>query len=238
MQEQPLSWLDTKQEETKEHILTSYGKDICLLENQIDLISASVFELGEPLKGTGLKVGEFKRQADEKLLCRYVPVFLLFYALDNLQAARLNLLNGYLSVTHVCLRNVVEALRLADMAASSADFARGWLDNQKSKKPPDFKFHPTILAVMKVYDNLCKGGAHPTSIARFYSAVGKVGAVGLVQNIDGPTEIQSVIRLATQISANLLGFMYDRFSDVLGREQYLVNRLQLIFDEMRKAATT
>lgn len=129
--------------------------------------------MGKSKRGTRLTIGELIKSRDEGLLRSMVPVFLMFQAMENLQATRLNILHGYFSVANACLRNVVEALRWGNTAAESAEVAREWLRNGDYGKPKNFVLAPPVQEIMKLFGRLSKAGSHPLAIARTYSAWAK-----------------------------------------------------------------
>lgn len=236
--ESPLLWLDTYEQQCERQMRTRFGDSINLFERQIELISQYVGGVGETRRGTHLTIAELKRSQDSRLLSFLVPAFLMFQALDNLQSARLNMLRGYLSVTHACLRNVAEALRWANAAKCDAQVARRWLNNEDYRKPANLVPDPTVQELMRQFDRLSKRGAHPLALARDYAVLAKPHAQAFLDNETYVAGIQSVVDLANQVSANFLFFLLNQFPMVLqkgtsqfrGKVESLMNELKATFD--------
>jgi hypothetical protein len=238
--EKPLSWLDMQQDHVKRDIYDRFGRGINLLEKQIDIITAYVRELGrvnvvERAKpGTSLTFGQLKKSDDARLVCDTVSAFLMFQALDNLQAARLNILHGYLSVTSVCLRNVVEALLWANLAQDNARIAHEWLNGKKLKKPHDFVLDERVHQAMKLYDTLSKCGGHPAQNARRLSTLTKPEARRFLGDERRTGEIESYLDLVNRISADYLSFLREHFPIVLQQQVSLRQKVYTLLAELRE----
>lgn len=230
--ESSLLWLDKMEEHSQLHMRETFTKEIGLLERQISVISSYVNEIGKLKRGTQLTIGELQKSADAKLLCSMVPAFLIFQALDNLQAARLNILHGYLSVANACLRNVAEALRWANTAAKNADVARKWLSGDQYIKPNNFVLAPPVGELMKQFDRLSKGGSHPLAAARSYSAWAKAEAAAYVNHKVHIAGIRSFLNLTNQVAANFLFFLVGQFNQVLQKNPLLRGQVSELAKEL------
>jgi len=203
-----------------------------LLERQINVISSYVNEIGKLKRGSRLTIGELQESQDENLLRSMVPAFLMFQALDNLQAARLNILHGYLSVANSCLRNVAEALRWANTAGETAEVAREWLRSGNYKKPKGFVLAPPVQVLMKLLDRLSKGGSHPLATARSYAAWAKPEARVLLDDTVHTEGIHSFLNLTNQVSANFLFFLVGQFNQVLQKNPLLREEVSKLAKEL------
>lgn len=212
--ESPLVWLDEMEKDCQLSMRKTFAKEIDLFERQVNVISSYVSEIGKSKRGTHLTIGELERSPDEGLLRSMVPVFLIFQAMDNLQAARLNILHGYFSVANACLRNVVEALRWAKTAVESAEVAREWLRDVKYTKPKNFVLAPPVRELVKLFARLSTGGSHPLATARTYSAWAKSEASRFLGDELRVRGIRSFLGLTNQISANFLFFLVGQFNQV------------------------
>ncbi|MDD5510381.1 MAG: hypothetical protein PHI12_06210 [Dehalococcoidales bacterium] len=221
----PLRWLDQLEEGCSWGIRSNFKNEISLLERQINVISVYVNDLGKARKGTGLTIKELKNSQNEELIRFMVPAFLMFQALDNLQAMRLNLLHGYLSVVNSCLRNVAEALRWANTAAYSAEVAREWLRNGNYRKPHNFTLAPPVQELIRLLDRLSKGGAHPLATARSYSALAKPGSSTLLGDELREEGIHSSLNLANQVCANVLFFLVGQFNQFFKKNLLLQEKV-------------
>ena len=231
-EDSPLLWLDRLEEQSSQDMRANFKKEISLLEKQIHVISAYVNEVGKARKETGMTIGELKNSRDEKLLRFMVPAFLMFQALDNLQAARSVIVRGYLSVANSCLRNVAEALRWANTAAESAEVAREWLRSGKYRRPRGFVLAPPVQEVMRQLDRLSKGGSHPLATARTYSALAKSEASTLLGDKLRMEGIHSFLNLVNQVSANLLFFLVGQFNQVLQKNPPLREEVNNLTTEL------
>jgi len=227
-----LLWLDELEKKCKSSICAGFKDEVGLLEKQINVISAYVNEIGKTKSGTGLTIGELKRSKDDKLLSSMVPAFLVFQAMDSLQATRLNMLHGYLSVSNACLRNVAEALRWADAAGFSAEVARQWLNSETFKKPTAFVLAPPVQEMMKLFDRLSKGGSHPLAVARSYSALAKSEARKLISDENYKAGMHSCLDLANQVSGDFLLFLVGKFPEVLQGAASLGQEVNKILGEL------
>lgn len=217
--ESPLVWLDEMENRCKLHMRQTFTKETDLLERQINVISLYVNEIGKLKRGSRLTIGELQKSRDENLLRSMVPTFLMFQALDNLQAARLNILYGYLSVANSCLRNVAEALRWANTAAESGEVAREWLRSGNYKKPKGFVLAPPVQVLMRLFDRLSKGGSHPLAAARSYAAWAKPEAQIFLNDTVHMEGICSFLNLTNQLSANFLFFLVGQFNQLLEKNR-------------------
>jgi len=234
--ESPLVWLDEMEKHCRVSIHETFTKQIELFERQVNIVSSYVNEIGKSKRGTRLTIGELTKSWDEGLLRSMVPVFLMFQAMENLQATRLNILHGYFSVANACLRNVVESVRWANTAAESAEVAREWLRNGYYRKPKNLVLAPPVQEIMKLFDPLSKAGSHPLAIARTYSAWAKSEARTFLDDEVYIRGIRSFLDLTNQISANFLFFLVGQFNPVLlenpllqGEVNGLVEDLDTVF---------
>lgn len=228
----PLLWLDEMENRCEVHMREKFAREIDLLERQISVISWYVNEIGKLKRGSGLTMGELQESRDENLLRSTVPAFLVFQALDNLQAARLNTLHGYLSAANSCLRNVAEALRWANAATESAEVAREWLRNANYKKPKGFVSVPPVQAVMRLFDSLSKTGSHPLAAARAYAAWAKPEARMFLNDTAHTQGIRSFLNLTNQVSANFLFFLIGQFNQVLQNNPLLLEEVGKLAKEL------
>lgn len=210
-----LLWLDEMENRGQLYMRRTFAKEIDLLERQISAISSYVNEIGKLKRGSRLTIGQLQKSWDENLLRSMVPAFLVFQALDNVQATRLNILHGYLSVANSCLRNVAEALRWANAATESAEVAREWLRSGNYKNPKGFVPAPPVQVLMRLFDRLSKGGSHPLAAARSYAAWAKPEAQILLNDTVHMEGIRSFLNLSNQVSANFLFFLVGQFNQVL-----------------------
>lgn len=234
--ESPLVWLDEMEKDCQLSMRKTFAKEIDLFERQVNVISLYVSEVGKSKSGTRLTIGELEKSPDESLLRSMVPVFLIFQAMDNLQAARLNILRGYFSVANACLRNVVEALRWANTAVERAEVAREWLRDGKYTKPRNFVLAPPVRELVKLFARLSTGGSHPLATARTYSAWAKSEASRFLGDEPRVRGIRSFLGLANQMSANFLLFLVGQFNQILrgnpllqGEVNKLVKDLDTVF---------
>lgn len=230
--ESSLLWLDEMEEHCQSHMRETFTKEIDLLEQEINVISSYVNEIGKSKSGIHLTIGKLKENRDEGLLRSMVPAFLMFQALDNLQAVRLNILHGYLSVANACLRNVIEALRWANTAAESAEVAGEWLRSGNYRKPKSFVLAPPVQVLMKLLDLLSKGGSHPLAAARAYAAWAKPEARTFLDDTVHMEGIRSFLNLTNQVAANFLFFLVGQFNQVLQKNPLLRGQVSELAKEL------
>jgi hypothetical protein len=206
-EDSPLAWLDDSEKETERGFRLSYGPLVKLLERQIHLIGNCVAEILKHRPSVKITINELKKSSDGGLLRSLVPLFLLVQALDNLQASRLNMLHGYLSVSQSCMRNVVESLRWANAAQHSAQHALSWLNNKDYPKERGFSLDPPVGEIWKKFGYFSARGSHSLSSARTYSALGKPVAKSLLGEELQQKGVDTHLRIMNQIGANFLLWM-------------------------------
>ncbi|MFC1871055.1 hypothetical protein ACFLYF_01440 [Chloroflexota bacterium] len=206
-QDSPLKILDEEEEQVKQWLYNLFPEDLNLLERQIQVISRYSIHLREFYKHKygsdfSLTLDELK-SASDALVLDWVPALLMFHAVENLQAARLNTLHGYLSITPVCLRNVAESLHWSSAAISSVELARDWLDLKKRTKVPK-SLNPVIQEMMKYFTGFSKFGAHPLPQARWISCLTKPDVRSEIGNENLKTMLKGYINTLNLFSANFL----------------------------------
>jgi len=235
-----LHWLDLQENESKKWILSNFGNNVLIFENEIDIISQYLGYWTTITHGSGLTIKQLVEPQNEQTLLLITTVTLLMEAQESLQAARRLLLCGYTSRMLSCLRTTIEALNYTDICGNNGEEARKWwLSLEKVSKPDAYRLHPIVSKLMKLHDALSERGVHPRGLARLTSAIGKSEPNWL--NKEKLKEfhqlkaagISEFTRLSIIVSWGFLEYMTQKLAikDVAG---YNVKRVQDMLDFLSK----